>query len=197
MRKINAGAKALRKLGNIVAETSVTRDVSSNVSLFAHPWQHCCGNKICFPGSRNVSYQIQKHFMFPKCDFLLRKHCFLVFSRLGKHGETSAGNNVSATKCFLVCPGLKLTTAPPGASVHGAVVSVSAFHLWVVGSILYQDSSNVSHVQRVSQRSAESRGFSPGTPVSSHREGWRVVYHVLAEIRKIICRLSTNKNTRK
>ncbi len=27
-----------------------------------------------------------------------------------------------------------------------------------------------SYVKRVSQRSAESRGFSPGTPVSSHRE---------------------------
>ena len=29
--------------------------------------------------------------------FLLRKHCFLVFAHLGKHGETLAGNNVSAT----------------------------------------------------------------------------------------------------
>ncbi len=27
-----------------------------------------------------------------------------------------------------------------------------------------------SYVKRVSQRSAESRGFSPGTPVSSHKE---------------------------
>jgi hypothetical protein len=27
-----------------------------------------------------------------------------------------------------------------------------------------------THVKRVSQRSAESRGFSPGAPVSSHRE---------------------------
>ena len=32
----------------------------------------------------------------------------------------------------------------------------------------------ISHVKRVCQRSAESRGFSPGTPVSSHRESWRV-----------------------
>jgi hypothetical protein len=47
----------------------VIRDVFSNVSLFAHPWKHCCGNKIGFPGSKNVSYQIQKHLMFPKCDF--------------------------------------------------------------------------------------------------------------------------------
>jgi hypothetical protein len=46
---------ALGKLGNIVVETFVILDVSSNVSLFAHPWKHCCGNKICFPRSRNVS----------------------------------------------------------------------------------------------------------------------------------------------
>ena len=32
--------KALGKLGNIVAETFVILDVSSNVSMFAHPWKH-------------------------------------------------------------------------------------------------------------------------------------------------------------
>ena len=47
--------KALGKLGNIVVETFVILDVSSNVSLFAHPWKHRCGNKICFPRSKNVS----------------------------------------------------------------------------------------------------------------------------------------------
>ena len=30
----------------------MTRDVSSNVSLFAHPRKHCCGNKICFPAKQ-------------------------------------------------------------------------------------------------------------------------------------------------
>ena len=30
----------------------------------------------------------------------------------------------------------------------------------------------IDDVKRVSQRSAESRGFSPGSPVSSHRERW-------------------------
>jgi hypothetical protein len=85
--------KALGKLGNIVAETFVIRDVSSNVSLFAHPWKHCCGNKICFPRSKNVSYQIQKHLMFP----YVSHQCFLVFAHSGKHGETLARNNVSAT----------------------------------------------------------------------------------------------------
>jgi hypothetical protein len=52
-------------IGNIVVETFVILDVSSNVSMFAHPWKHCCGNKICFPGSKNVSYKLQKHLMFP------------------------------------------------------------------------------------------------------------------------------------
>jgi hypothetical protein len=37
--------KALDKLG-IVVETFVIFDVSSDVSLFAHSWKHCCGNKI-------------------------------------------------------------------------------------------------------------------------------------------------------
>ena len=58
-------SKALGKLGNIVAVTFVILDVSSNVSMFAHTWKHCCGNKICFLRSKNVSYQIQKHLMFP------------------------------------------------------------------------------------------------------------------------------------
>jgi hypothetical protein len=48
-------SKALGKLGNIVVEAFVILDVSSNVFLFAHPWKHCCGNKICFPRSKNVS----------------------------------------------------------------------------------------------------------------------------------------------
>jgi hypothetical protein len=47
--------KALGKLGNIVVEIFVILDISTNVSLFAHPRKHCCGNKICFPRSKNVS----------------------------------------------------------------------------------------------------------------------------------------------
>jgi hypothetical protein len=50
-----ANVKSKGKLGNIVAKTFVILDVSSNVSMFAHPWKHCCGNKICFPRSKNVS----------------------------------------------------------------------------------------------------------------------------------------------
>ena len=59
--------------------------VSSSVSVFAYPWKHRCRNTICFPRSRNVSYQIQKHFMFPNAEILF------MFVHLGKHGGTLAG----------------------------------------------------------------------------------------------------------
>ncbi len=51
----------------------------------------------------------------------------------------------------------------------------------VAGSILSENFLNVTrthscstHVKKVCQHSAESHGFSPGTPVSSHREVDRV-----------------------
>ena len=56
----------------------------------------------------------------------------------------------------------------------------SPFTSEVAGSILSEGVLNVTraqcstHVRRVSQHSAESRGFSPGAPVSSHREVDRV-----------------------
>ena len=56
----------------------------------------------------------------------------------------------------------------------------SLFTSEAAGSILRENFLNVTqtqcstHVKRVSQHSAESRGFSPGTPVSSHREVDRV-----------------------
>ena len=56
----------------------------------------------------------------------------------------------------------------------------SPFTSEVAGSILSENFLNVTqtqcctHVKKVCQRSAESRGFSPGTPVSSHREVDRV-----------------------
>jgi hypothetical protein len=83
------------KLGNIIAETFMTLDVSSNVSMFAHPWKHCCGNKICFPGSKNVSYQIQKHLMFP-CFSLMFPSVFPLWETLGNIGRKQCfRNNVS------------------------------------------------------------------------------------------------------
>ncbi len=42
----------------------------------------------------------------------------------------------------------------------------------IMGLILAGDSW-YTHVKRVSQRSTESRGFSPGTPVSFYRECWQ------------------------
>ena len=56
----------------------------------------------------------------------------------------------------------------------------SPFTSEVAGSILSENFLNVTrtqcstHVKNVCQHSAESRGFSPGTPVSSHREVDRV-----------------------
>ena len=56
----------------------------------------------------------------------------------------------------------------------------SPFTSEVAGSNLRENFLNVTrsqcptHVKRVSQQSAESRGFSPGAPVSSHREVDRV-----------------------
>ena len=56
----------------------------------------------------------------------------------------------------------------------------SPFTSEVAGSILSENVLNVArrqcstHVKRASQHSAESRGFSPGAPVSSHREVDRV-----------------------
>ncbi len=55
----------------------------------------------------------------------------------------------------------------------------SPFISEVAGSILSENVLNVTrtqcsiHVKRVSQCSAENRGFSPGAPVSSNREGWQ------------------------
>ena len=95
--------KALGKLGNIVEEIFVTRNVSLNVSLFAYPRKHCCGNKSCFPGSKN---QIQKHFMFPKCDFCcgnIVSKCLPTLGNMAKHCRET----MFPQQCFLVCPGLK------------------------------------------------------------------------------------------
>ena len=56
----------------------------------------------------------------------------------------------------------------------------SPFTSEVAGPILSENVPNVArtqcstHVKRVSQHSAESREFSPGAPVSSHREVDRV-----------------------
>ena len=49
------------------------------------------------PGKQKCFQSNSETFHVSQAWFLLRKHCFLVFAHLGKHGETLAGNNVSAT----------------------------------------------------------------------------------------------------
>ncbi len=78
-----------------------------------------------------------------------------------------------------VCTLKKRTVLSIGASV-AQWSERSPFTSEVAGSLLSENFLNVTraqcstHVKRVSQHSAESRGFSPGTPVSSHREFDRV-----------------------
>jgi hypothetical protein len=59
-----------------------------------------------------------------------------------------------------------------GASVAQSV-RASAFHLRFVGSILATDSCMTLVWKESVNAPAEIRGFSPGTPVSSHRECWQ------------------------
>ena len=33
--------------------------------MFAHPWKHCCGNKICFPGSKMFPTKFRNILCFP------------------------------------------------------------------------------------------------------------------------------------
>ncbi len=77
------------------------------------------------------------------------------------------------------------SSAPLSPKYHyGASVAqwseLSPFTSEVAGLILRENFLNVTraqcfiHVKRVSQHSAESRGFSPGAPVSSYREVDRV-----------------------
>ena len=57
-----------------------------------------------------------------------------------------------------------------GALVAQYIVSARAFHLRYRGVQIQLGTTYESHVKGLSQRSAESRGFFPGTSVSSQRE---------------------------
>jgi hypothetical protein len=62
--------------------------------------------------------------------------------------------------------------------LSGEEVSALAFHLWGRRSKPQWELLNATRTQSScekskSQRSAESRGISPGTPLSSHRESWQ------------------------
>ena len=57
-----------KSLGNLASPRQTRKHKCGNVMfainvfLFAHLRKHCSGNKIGFPGSKNVSRQIQKNF---------------------------------------------------------------------------------------------------------------------------------------
>ena len=92
-------SETLGKLGNIVVETFVILDVSSNVSLFAHPWKHCCGTQNLLP-------QKQKCFL-PNSETFDVSLCFsLMFPSVCPLWET--WRNIGRKQCFLVCPGLEI-----------------------------------------------------------------------------------------
>ena len=71
----------------------------------------------------------------------------------------------------------QLSPCPFGASVAKWLAHLP-FTSEAAGSSLSENFLNATRTQSScekskSQRSAESRGFSPGTPVSSHRESWQ------------------------
>jgi hypothetical protein len=79
--------KALGKLENIVVETFVILDVSSNVSLFAHPLlrkQNLLPEKQkCFlANSETFDVSLRFSLMFPSVCSLFPQQCFLVCPRL-------------------------------------------------------------------------------------------------------------------
>ena len=71
----------------------------------------------------------------------------------------------------------KFSYIPKGASVAKWLAHLP-FTSEAAGSSLSENFLNATRTQSScekskSQRSAESRGFPPGTPVSSHRESWQ------------------------
>ena len=73
------------------------RHVSSSVSVFAHPVETSLQKHNLLPEKQKCFLSNSETFHVSQVRFLLRKHCFLVFAHLGKHGETLAGNKVSET----------------------------------------------------------------------------------------------------
>ena len=73
---------ATGKLGNII--------LPINVFLFAHLGKHCCGNKVCFPGSKKIPKKFRNIFLRKQCLLVCPHACFqmfpareTLFSRLG------------------------------------------------------------------------------------------------------------------
>jgi hypothetical protein len=77
----------------------------------------------------------------------------------------------SFTCIFQVLESLSICSFP----MWRSVVRASSFHLWDRGFNSCYYMTHVIYVTRISQRSAKSRGFSPGAPVSSRKENWQGV----------------------
>ena len=151
--------------------------------------QFCNENIIKAPVLQYYTVHIQQFFTgYCRVSMFARYQCFArkthKLLQVCKQVATNFVHKLSAScVCTSVCSHVaccnKFTTTCNGASVaQWSVRSPSTSE--VAGSILSENFLNVARTQcstrvkRVSQHSAESRGFSPGTLVSSHREVDRV-----------------------
>jgi hypothetical protein len=97
-----------------------------------------------------------------------RQNLFAVYSSTDFHSRKNISRKLISAKAKTFHLGrVSLTFWPFSLLGFGREVVGSDFRSQKTFSMRLESST---HVKRVSQRSAESRGFSPGTPVSSHRE---------------------------
>ena len=92
---VRTSTKALGKLGYIVVQTFVTRDVSSNVSLFAHPRNIVAETKFASWEAKMFPIKFRNISCFPSVIFVAET----LFLSVCPPWETwpNIGNNVSAT----------------------------------------------------------------------------------------------------
>ena len=65
MQAFSQDPNALGKLGNTVVETFVILDVSSNVSLFAHPWNIVAETKFASREAKMFPSEFRNILCFP------------------------------------------------------------------------------------------------------------------------------------
>ena len=89
--KLSLVHKGLAKRGHIVAATLLTWSCFPNVSSFCHARSICVRHKFCVLDTKNVSENLQKHFLCPRS----AQQCCLVLPRTGN----IAWHDVAATMC--------------------------------------------------------------------------------------------------
>ena len=103
------------------------------------------------PGKICLEFESEIYFYFPRAfSQLCKKKQLILFVHICIGGGGGGGGEGAS-----VTQGSK--RRPPTTEVTGSSPVLS---IW-------------SHVERVRQHSVESRGFSPGSSVSSHRESWQ------------------------